>query len=122
MNEIARKIHENAKEHGWWEDERGLPEIIALCHSELSEALEEYRKGRPMAYVWRPTDYPGYYEEDVAKWRPGEKPEGIAVEMIDCIIRILDYLAHAGVDVDELLKRKMDYNETRPYRHGGKRC
>lgn len=122
MNELAQKIHENAKKHGWWEDERGLPEIIALCHSELSEALEEYRKGRPTAYVWRPSDYPGYHEEDVSKWQHGEKPEGIAVEMIDCIIRILDYLAHVGVDVDELMARKTAYNETRPYRHGGKRC
>jgi hypothetical protein len=122
IKSIAVEIHQNACEHGWWESERDLPEVIALCHSELSEALEEYRKGRPMAYVWRPADYPGYQEEDMSKWLPNEKPEGIATEMVDCMIRILDYLEHKGVDVEEILQRKHAYNKGRTYRHGGKRC
>lgn len=49
------------------------------------------------------------------------KPEGRAVELIDCIIRILDWMGHEQVDVDMLMRRKMDYNKTRPYRHGGKK-
>lgn len=47
-------------------------------------------------------------------------PEGVAVEMIDCILRILDWCAMEGVDVDELLRMKLAYNKGRPYRHGGK--
>ena len=86
LNEIAKEIHQNAVNHGWWDEERSLPEIIALCHSELSEALEEYRDGRGM--VW----YDAY-----------NKPEGIAVEMVDCIIRILDYLQYRNVDIEAIL-------------------
>lgn len=52
----------------------------------------------------------------------GRKPEGIAVEMADCIIRILDWCGKAGVDIDDVVERKMAYNETRPYKHGNKVC
>lgn len=122
MNEWAEKIHLNAKVHGWWDEPRGFGEIIALCHSELSEALEEYRNGRPMAYVWQEEDADNLteIEPDVTKWQPGRKPEGIAVEMIDCLIRILDWCGRYGIDVDTLLQKKHEYNCTRPYKHGGK--
>lgn len=103
INEYAEKVHENSVRHGWWESKRDLPEIIALCHSELSEALEAYRNGEKMM------------------WMNGEKPDGIAVEMCDCIIRILDYLAEEGVDIDYVLAMKHAYNLTRPYKHGGKK-
>lgn len=85
MNKFAQEVHENAVKHGWWDEPRSFGEIIALCHSELSEALEEYRAKRPMVYD------------------EGEKPEGIAVELADCIIRVMDWMGKEEFDVDELL-------------------
>ena len=41
-----------------------------------------------------------YGHEDKCVYR-SEKPEGIAVEMVDCIIRILDYLSKIGVDIEK---------------------
>lgn len=107
INEVAKEIHENAVEHGWWEDERSFPEIISLIHSEASEALEEYRNGHGAMEV--------YYGYD-------EKPEGIPIELADVIIRILDYCAYAGIDIDTAINEKHEYNKSRPYRHGGKKC
>lgn len=111
LNELAREIHENAKAHGWWDDDRSFPEVIALCHSELSEALEEYRNGKPLRYV---VGSPNAV-------RP-PKPEGAAVEMGDCIIRILDWCGKEGIDIDAIIREKHKYNKTRPYKHGGKVC
>lgn len=36
INEVAKEIHENAVAHGWWDEERGFPEVLALIHSEVS--------------------------------------------------------------------------------------
>lgn len=80
--------------------------IIALIHSELSEALEEYRSGRLESET--------YYI--------GTKPVGIPSEMADVIIRVLDACAAWGIDIDKIIDEKLAYNETRSYRYGDKRA
>ena len=109
LTKFALDVHINAVEHGWWDDERSFGDIIALCHSELSEALEEHRDGRA------PTEI--YYNINSDK---PDKPEGIPAELADCIIRILDYCGREGIDIDYAINLKHEYNKTRPYRHGGK--
>lgn len=110
LNALRDRIHAMAADKGWWDEPRSPGEIIALCHSELSEALEEVRNGHPPTEVYKNPGKPG---------KPG-KPEGVPVELADCLIRILDYFGWLGVDVDEVVNRKLAYNATRPKRHGGK--
>ena len=130
LNELAKDIHENAVAHGWWDgDERTFGDVIALCHSELSEALEEYRNGKPMLYCdkkdgdWcdgKCVSCDECYRIREETGKVPNKPEGIAVEMADCIIRILDWCGKEGIDIDEIIRIKNEYNKTRPYKHGGK--
>ena len=97
LNDWAQKIHENAVAHGWWESDRNATEILALIHSEWSEALEEDRAGRPMLYA---DDYEGSKRiERIEDFPDGAKPEGVAVELIDGVIRILDFLAHEEAEI-----------------------
>jgi NTP pyrophosphatase (non-canonical NTP hydrolase) len=107
IKECVEKAYENAKEKGWHDKERSIGDLICLMHSELSEALEEHRDGR------YPTEI--YYNDN----KP-TKPEGIGVELADCIIRIFDFCGKYDIDLEKLIETKMKYNETRPQRHGGK--
>lgn len=181
MQELAERAHATAKAKGWYDQPRTVLELVALCHSELSEALEEWRMPTAVAF--------GFHDNG--------KPWGYGVEIADALIRLLDMgeylepgaigrlfyncslsgalkhpmptlskscstfpewialahewladigranryrpdrnlvdvcfaisgvvlLAHnASIDLDECIKAKMDYNDTRPHRHGGKRA
>lgn len=127
IRELTADIHQNAVEHGWWDEKRSFGDILSLCHSELSEALEEHRNDKPMCYFVRDTStfpqYENYYkdETDMSLWNSTQKLEGIATEMADCIIRILDWAGKEGIDMESIIEMKHQYNKTRPYRHGNKK-
>lgn len=112
LNILCDEIHQNAVEHGFYEKEPTFVQIINLCHSELSEALEEYRKGCELTEI--------YYSEEDFIWNQGvpysdngekRKPEGIPVELADCIIRILDYCGWKKIDVEDILKFRRAGND-----------
>jgi NTP pyrophosphatase (non-canonical NTP hydrolase) len=89
---------------------RNIPEMLALIHSEISEALEEYRQNRMS--VWEAT----------TPLREVQKPEGFPIELADAVIRIMDLAEHLGINLEEAITTKHAFNMTRPYRHNHKKC
>jgi NTP pyrophosphatase (non-canonical NTP hydrolase) len=104
IRELQDVCYEDAMRKGWVDRVIPIPEMIALIHSEVSEALEAFRNHEPLSWT----------EEDSGK------PQGLASEFADIIIRIGHYASYLNIDLTAELTRKMAYNRTRPYRHGGK--
>ena len=183
LADLQREAHGIAKSKGWWDEERTFGELIALVHSELSEALEAYREYGNTTHAWM---------ELVDEDSDDRIPVGVGHELADVVIRVADMAehynvtleldwpvqvfhplpdshfgeninvlhdalsdassayradkmepyvedypawigciggfasmvydlaAHYSIDLDAAIEAKMEYNRTRPYRHGGK--
>jgi NTP pyrophosphatase (non-canonical NTP hydrolase) len=100
LDQLAHRCHLQSKEKGFWPEDllRNKGEMIALIHSELSECLEAVRKPAMDEHC------PEHTSE--------------AIEMADAIIRILDYCAGHGIDLGPAFEAKMEFNRSRPYKHG----
>jgi hypothetical protein len=129
LNYLAAAIHAENVARGWYDPgtERSFGDVIALLHSELSEALEEHRNGHGPKKIYFPEvsrkGQEGATHADMMAMAGtyGWKPEGIPVELADVLIRLLDTCAALGIDIDHAVSVKRAYNATRPHRHGGKK-
>jgi len=93
IEEFCEEAHSVAREHGWWDKNRDHKEAILMIITELCEGVQKDRAG----------DNDGFEEEIVDVW-----------------IRLADLTGYLNFDIEEGIRKKMEYNKTRPYRHNRK--
>ena len=108
IGELSAEVFKQNQALGWWtnletgEDltsklgekpKRNVPEMLCLVHSEVSEAMEGYRKN---------------LMDDKLPHR-----SMLEVELADAVIRILDMCGGLGLDLQGAIYEKLAYNAQR---------
>jgi NTP pyrophosphatase (non-canonical NTP hydrolase) len=94
LNKLSRQVAIWREKKGFKTNWKNMPEKLMLVVTEVSEAMEAYRR------------------EDKANF---------AEELSDTFIRLCDIAGSLGIDIESEIATKMAYNKTRPVRHG-KKC
>lgn len=131
MEQLIKKAHQVAKDKGFWETERNVPEMLMLVVSELSEALEALRKDHyadkavvkdllqdleldrtDEEFVIKAIEFQVKFEDSVKS--------SFEDEIADVAIRLFDLCGGLSIDLQKHIELKMMYNSMRGYKHGKK--
>ena len=91
LNQKMHAVRALADAKGFSSDQARIWEMLALIHTEISEATDAYKKGEPL--------------------------EQIGEELTDAIIRILHLMSALNLDAEALFQEKMRRNWERPYKY-----
>ena len=120
INELAQEIHQNNKSKGFYEDKKNIGEMLALIHSEVSEALECDRKEKECSNETA-QDIAIIDDNDAFKMAFGlHVKDTFSAELADIMIRVMDLAAYKGINLELFINAVMRNNSLREYKHGKK--
>ncbi len=90
---MVAMAHRTALNKGFWDSDRGVPEVLCNIHEEVSEALQAFKSNNPT---------------------------NLSEEMADIVIRVADACGKWNIDLEREIKIKMETNKMRSRLHGKK--
>lgn len=126
INELSKQIHENNKAKGFYDSEKNIAEMLALIHSEVSEALECDRKGKFVDKISENIDLVNdeiVRDDEIRCWKQEFEvriKDTFEDELADIMIRVMDLAAFKNIDLENHIKAKVRYNTLRQHKHGKK--
>ena len=97
INELQKRAYQHALHRGWLYPSDTIEAImqgaLLRIYLEVGEAADAYREGHPPIYIGHRS-----------------KPEGWAIELADVVSRAMELLGHAGIDIEDVMVQKQDYN------------
>jgi NTP pyrophosphatase (non-canonical NTP hydrolase) len=125
LNTLAQEIHIANKAKGFYDTPTETGTRLMMVVGELGEAMEALRKNNH-------ADIQGYLErkreilescikmpqEELIRCFETRMKDTFSDEIADAIIRLLDLATYEGINLEVAIQDKLNYNKTRPYKHG----
>lgn len=101
LNTLRDAIYQDAVEHGLWEDYYiGLSvDLLDECHDLIYDEVDEL-------------------DNAIEDWANGHGIERFNEELADVVIMCFSVAGKLGIDIDAAIRRKMEINKGRPWKHG----
>jgi NTP pyrophosphatase (non-canonical NTP hydrolase) len=122
LSVLCALAHLQAIKKGFWgkkgKKKRNISELLMLIVSELGEACEALRTGKRQEeaiYGYKK----GQLIKDTKLTRMWQK-DTFEDELADVFIRLADLCKALNINIEWQIKQKLNYNETRPKKHGKK--
>ncbi|KHD34099.1 nucleotide pyrophosphohydrolase [Clostridium acetobutylicum] len=116
INELVKEAYNNAFEHGFWDDFKTIQSV-----ADDIPFSEEYRETKKTlknnAICTRLMLITGEVAEAMEGLRKNDM-NNFKEELADVAIRLGDLCGGLGFDLEEEIKKKMEINKSREYKHG----
>ena len=111
LNTLRDAIYEDAVAHGLWESTDYTVNTVLKDMGGYGESFDPDE-------VMRSYAVPAIHWELIELQDVSDNAEAYAEELADVIIASLSVAGYLGIDIDAAVRRKMEINKGRPWKHG----